>query len=494
MLSTAYWRRRLATALSDDDALAFDLVSQLNYLAAVAQAGVGRDVLIEAAGRQPLRTAPFFRNASLLAKRMGLEYARALEVVAETAPSEALKRLLLRCAGAASSGGSEAELLSAELRVEMERFAARYERGVESLRKWTDAYASLLVSTSLIVVVATVSTMLYHIGSAFLVLLAGLMVLVIGLGVYVLYRVAPVEQVTTDRGGTPYRAAARTCLLVLGPLGLAAGVYLYSRYGLGGALLAIGLSLVPTGLLAAKDARLVDGFDRDLPGAVQVAGSVAAALGTSPGAALEKIDRRALGTLAALVQRLQARLAFQLDPEACWGRFIRETGSELVRRTIRAFLDAARLGASPERAGGVCADFARTVTLLRAKRRMTAATFVYLAIVLHAAMVALLVFMLQIVVFFNARVATLATDMLARANVPGMSALSGLPFFEARDTGPLGLMMQTMVLVYSVANALAPASCVGGYPLRVFSYAAATFSLSGLALLGVPVATGALFK
>jgi flagellar protein FlaJ len=494
MLSIGYWQRRFATALSDEDAIAFDLMSQLNYLAATAQSGVGRDLLMQEAGRQPFRTAAFFRNADLLAKRMGLEYSRALQVVAETAPNETLKRLFLRFSGAVSSGGSEAEFIGVETRVEMERFTARYERNVESLRKWTDAYASLLVCASLIVVVATVSTMLYPIGETFLMVLAFLMVVTVGLGVYVLYRVAPVEQVTTSSGGTRYRLAARTSLLILGPIGLVVALLVYPRYELGGALLVIGLSLIPTGVLAALDAGAVDGFDRDLPGTIHVIGNLAGALGVSPGSALDKIDQRALGTLVGPIQRLQSRLSFQLDPEVCWGRFTRETGSELVRRTVSAFLDAVRLGAPPERAAGICTDFARTVTLLRAKRRMTAATFVYLTIVLHAAMAALLVFMLQIVVMFNQRIATLASDMLSKASLPGMSAISGLPFFEMKDTGYLVLMMQVMVLVFSVANALAPKSCSGGHPLRVFSYVSGTFCLSGIALLVVPMVTKLLFK
>lgn len=494
MRSTAFWRRRIATALSDDDAYRYDLLSQLNYMAAVASSGASRDAILDQAGRQPLRTAPVFRNVFLLVKRMGLEYSRAYQVVAESAPSESLRHLLLRFSGASATGGSEAEFIREELRVEMERYTAQYERSAESLRKWTEAYASLLVSASLIVVVAVVSTMLYHMQRGFLAALGLLMVGIVGLGVYVIYRVAPVEKMATTTGGGRHRRLARKALLVCGSAGVAGAVLAYPRAGLGGALLVIGLSLVPTGVLAWLDSGVVTGFDRDLPNMIRAVGFTAAALGTSVGASLEKIDRRALGSLDAPVRRLQWRLSFSLDPDACWQRLVHETGSELVGRTTQAFLDAVKLGAPPDRAVDVCAEFAMGVALMRAKRSLTASTFTYLSVALHAAMVGLLMFVLQIVLQFNARVAALATEVMGQMRVPGAMTLTDLPFFTSKDMAPLILMIHAMVLVLTVANALAPKAAAGGHSLGVFSYAAATFTLSGVAVLLVPAVTTSLFR
>lgn len=494
MPSTGSWRKRIATALSDDAALGFDLISHLGYMSAVATSGAARDVVMEHAGRQPFRTAHFFRSVFLLVKRMGLEYARAFQVVARAAPTETLKNLLLRFSGAIAAGGAEQDFIRSELRVELENYSARYERTIESLRKWSDAYASLLVSAALIVVVAMVATMLYSIENLYLMLLAALVVAVVGLGVYVIQRTAPVEPMSTSQGGARERRWARWALVILGPLGLAVAVYLYPGFGLGASLIAIGVSLAPCGLLILADDGRVAKVDEDLPAMVRAVGNLSGSLGVSPGHALDKIDRRSLGNLERPLKRLQTRLAFQLDSEACWERFALETGSELIRRTMRSFLDAVRLGARPEQVGQVCGDFALIVTLLRAKRRLTAATFSYLALALHGAMVALLIFVLEIVLSFNDRVAALVAEVATKLTVPGVTNLIDLPFFAPKDMSALVQMTQAMVLILTLANAIAPKAAMGGHPLRVFAYAAATFTLSGVAFLVIPVLTNALFQ
>ena len=51
------------------------------------------------------------------------------------------------------------------MRVMLEDYTNEYERGIESLRKWTDAFVALLVSCNLVVLVALISNMIYNLGS-----------------------------------------------------------------------------------------------------------------------------------------------------------------------------------------------------------------------------------------------------------------------------------------------------------------------------------------
>ena len=66
----------------------------------------------------------------------------------------------------------EQEFIEQETRLEGERYGNEYERSVENLKKWSDAYSAILVSVSLIMVVSLVSTLLGSLDANFVVLMA----------------------------------------------------------------------------------------------------------------------------------------------------------------------------------------------------------------------------------------------------------------------------------------------------------------------------------
>ena len=58
--------------------------------------------------------------------------------------------------------------LARETEIQLEQYSRKYERDLESLRKWTDAYVALMVSVTLVVVVSLVSMMIYSVGTVFI--------------------------------------------------------------------------------------------------------------------------------------------------------------------------------------------------------------------------------------------------------------------------------------------------------------------------------------
>ena len=144
--------KRTEKASSDNAVLSFDLLSNLTYMAAVSVGGSPRDLILEWTIKQNYKTVTFFRQVYLLAKRTGFEYAWAFQMVARKTRAEIVKSLLLRFAGAISSGYPERDFLQEEARVQREQYINGYYRGLETVTKWGDAYAALLVSVSLVVV------------------------------------------------------------------------------------------------------------------------------------------------------------------------------------------------------------------------------------------------------------------------------------------------------------------------------------------------------
>ncbi len=175
MNSTKSSRKRIEKESSDSVVLSFDLFSSLTYMSALAIGETPRDVIFQHVIQQPYKTASYFKQVYLLTKRLGFEYGRSFQLVSKKAGAYTVKSLLLRFAGSISSGESEQEFLAQEARVEREQYIDQYQRSLESLQKWGDAYAALLVSVSLIVVVSMISTMLYDIGNTFVMMLTGTM-------------------------------------------------------------------------------------------------------------------------------------------------------------------------------------------------------------------------------------------------------------------------------------------------------------------------------
>jgi flagellar protein FlaJ len=209
-MSTKSSPKRTEKASSDNAVLSFDLLSNLTYMAALSVGGSPRDLILEWTIKQNYKTIAYFRQVYLLAKRAGFDYTRGFQMVAKKAKAEIVKNLLLRFARAISSGYPERDFLQEEAKVQWEQYINGYYRSLETVTKWGDAYAALLVSVSLVVVVAMISTMLSDISSVFVVALTFAMFFVTGFGVYIIYRTSPYEVKTyQNRNGPKERQWAR---------------------------------------------------------------------------------------------------------------------------------------------------------------------------------------------------------------------------------------------------------------------------------------------
>ena len=507
--------KRIEKVSSDNTVVSFDLLSNLTYMSVLSMGGLPRDQVLEHSSRQRFKTAVFFEYIYLLAKRMGLEYTQAFQLVSEKARASSVKSLLLRFAASISSGESEREFVAQEAKIEAERYANEYERSVENLRKWTDAYAALLVSVTLIMVVSLVSTMMGSMGQSFIVLMAFVLFAITAMGVYIILRVAPVEQITYDTryGNTRERRLARRRLL-LAPLGMVLAIILGLQFGvLAGfavGFLIIGISLLPTGYYAWKDDVNVAKLDSELSTFLRSLGNVAGSSGVTLAEGLRRIDTKSMGSLEPAINRLKVRLTAQLPTRDCWERFREETGSELVNRTTHMLVDGSELGGRADEVGQICSSYAQHVTQLRAKRNLTASTFTFLTVPMHATMTFILVFILEIISNFNSKLAEASGEVVGDAGqgitVPqgtqlppgivlptGGDLAGGLDIFGTQDMSLITGMIVFVVIVLTIANSLAPKFAAGGSNLKIASFLGIMCIVSAVVLGLVPILTSKLF-
>ena len=486
-------RRPTEKVSSDSSQLSFDLLSNLTYMACIAIGEPPRDIIFAKSITQGFKTSVFFNQVYLLTKKLGFQYREAFPLVAQDTKAAKVRALMLRFAGALSSGESEHEFLLQEARVERENYQGEYTRAVEALQKWGDAYAAFMVSSTLIMVVVLMSTMLFEMGDMFLMILGGGVALLNAFGVYVIKLSSPVETtIYRSHTGPVARKRAKQFLVVLAPVGMALAVLVFRDSGIALASIVFGMFLVPSGIYAYLDDKKVRVLDEQVPGFVRGLGNVTASMGSTLSVALNHINLQSTAALEPYVRRLQTRLNSHMDPELCWDQFRDETGSELVNRTTRMLVDGVELGGRADRVGRVANDYSMNIVLLRARRYTTALPFSFLVVVLHAAMAALLVFILEITQAFNGRLLGLRETLDGASDM--VIQLPQLPIFSPKDMLLPTVLTYMILVVLTIANLMVPKIATGGHPVKFASYASIMIVISGLTLLVVPPIVEQLFS
>lgn len=487
MASTSYSGslRRLISAASSKDISDFDIFYQLTYMSAVAASGISRARIFQLAAALAKPPSEFFRRVHLLAQRLGYDYASACRFIGEASGIEKIASLLIRMSDALSSGQPEADFLAEEAHVQGAAYEKQYERDMASLTKWTDAYAAINISASLIVIVNLLSTLIYDFGSSMVI---GLVITAIStsvLGAWILSKAAPVEvRVLLSPEGPGIqrwtRKAARVTPLVL------AGVLtllVFTRIPIGYIFLITGVLLLPLGILSHLAGRQIDKKDAEIGAFLRTLGTMAVSTGTTLTEAITRVDLTSFPSLRADLERLRWRLNAAIDPEICWRHFAIETGSKLISDTVRVFKDAVNLGGDPDTVGFLAAEFAQKNIMLRAKRHVVASTFSWLVIVMHGALAILMVLVLEVIFRFTSLVKSALTGEAQQAL--NTNALP-LPMFAQPHMDFLRNMTVLMIVTLTIVNAYAIVAVDGGHKYKMSFYLALLSILSGVGFIVVP--------
>lgn len=486
-----------STSQVDKKQLRFDLFTHVSYMASLATAKASREVMFTRAAKLNLESSPFFAEINTLVNRLKYDYSEACRAVADRTDIEEVTALLIRMSGSLASGEDEAEFLTREAAVLAEQYQAEYEQKIESLRKWTDAYAALTVSAGLIVVITMISMMIWSLGPIMILMTAMATVGVMGVGAFILNAAAPVEGFSRKSGLTAEpQVRAKRLMLMFGVGGTLFGAIALISFGLGPALIIAGIGLLPGGFVMYRDQGRIAKHDADIATSTRLLGGVTDAIGSTVGDALTKVDRRSLASLEPYFRRLDVRIRASLSPDLAWKRLVTEVGSEMVDRTVSIFWDALTIGGNPLDTGKNAAFFASSISMLREKRALVANTFMFLVVPLHLAMIGLLVFIMNVMELFAGELNDqTAPDISATgAAIPDIANVSGFNTFANVDFAFLNILVVSVILSLTVANALAPHSASGGHRFRFLMILGVMMIISGAMMTLVPPMAQSIFS
>ena len=467
---------------------AFDMFYQLTYMSAMAASGISRAKTFEIAAKSDSKAAIYFEAINRLVKEFRFDYPEASRRIAMQAKSENVKSFLMRLADAMRSGEPLAEFLAREAEVQGVEYQNEYERNLEAMKQWTNAFSSISISVSLIIIIQVISSMIY---SMDVTVMGGLVftgVTLAGFGAWIINRSAPRETMTVNPAiGSAAQQRVLQLFRIAVPVALMiALVLLLLGTPIGIIFILLAVVLAPIGIMAARSDGNVIKKDIEFSTFLRSLGGTATASGATVKQALTRIDLSSFIYLNEDIERLSARLQAAVDPEICWRKFGHESGSRLISDVANIFYSGIRIGGDPERVGYLCSLFTARTTQLRAKRRLIGGTFTGLTTVMQGVVAGLMVFVLSIVQNFAIMVASLMPQQPEDAlnSQPRMSL--GMAEFSPGDLQFLANVTLAMVILLALVSASAIIFTNGGSRIKLSLYLALTIVVSGVCYLVVP--------
>lgn len=467
------------------EVLGSELFYQLTYMSAIASSGMSRNRIFSMASTLPIAPAAYFSRIQLLVQKMGYDYTRACNAVGLAVKSEAMASLLLRMGNAFTSGQPEMSFLSEEALITGQIYEKEYERDLSSLTKWTDAYAAITVSATLIVIINMTSSLIQTLGDQLLIGLVITAIFTTGITGWVLSRAAPKEVIDlfTEEGPTAQRLALQLRYYTLGATAMLASLLWLAGLASGWILVISAGLMLPLGAFSLLAGREIDRKDREFGPFLRSLGSMAVSTGSTITQALTRLDITSFPALESDLERLRRRLAAAIEPELCWHRFAVETGSKLIGETVKVFNDAVKLGADPDVVAFMSADFSSRTILLRAKRKVTASTFTWLTMIMHGVVSALLVLVFEIVRNFS-ELMLAATQEIDMGTI--QSSAGAVPVFNTPNVAFFSATILLMIIVLAFINAYSINATDGGHKTKMAFYLSLMLLLSGVCLIFLP--------
>ena len=493
--------------LSENKRMGADLLFMTTYMASITTAQATRpEIFAYSAARTEYAPSKYFAKVEFFVKRWNFSYSRALEVIAAKVRNEMLRSMLNRYANSIMSGVPDEDFISRELITIRSIYRNDYEQGLEMLKKWGDAYISMLFSAAVIGIILMISVAIYSPGSAEQTLNSShFIILAIScFGLITMYRAVPSDQKTHPliKKSKEQEIILRMAPKVI-PIALIAGLllfYLSSNFGL--ALLITGLVIIPLGIIGYLDDRNIVLRDSEFTVFIRSLGAIMSGKGLTITSALQEIDRKSLPNLKSLINGVYSKLNLGLDEKQVWNRFVGESGSDLIYKYLIIFRDSVDLGGSSKEIGQVIGASMLEQVLLRDKRNTISMGFMVLLIPMHTMMVGIFLFLYHILLTMSEKIESVSSQMgnpseslnnvgsISGGNIGG----DGLGLFMNFPKETMNTYIVITILLILISNILAGKIVMGGDRYMIFFIASLLMIVTGIVFIVAPIIVSTFFN
>ncbi|MEM0000721.1 MAG: type II secretion system F family protein [Desulfurococcaceae archaeon] len=418
-----------------------------------------------------------YSKITTLTKNWGYSLPESLRLVSKETPSKVEEQLFQRFSAIVATGGDVREYLRLEYNTLFSEYKSGYSRMIETLRVVLGIYTTLIGALTFLVATLMLLGMIFG-GAVELVLTAivgmALALLAMSSVLYFIIR-RPLFECRRSRAGIV------RSISVLGACGMAflALIFTYlvitlkitemeatSLY-----VIFAGLALLPAGLLVKfYEGRIIE-YDMFYPAFLRSYGEHLAVVPNML-ESLKPLLMAELGKLKKLLVKVYAGLLNKIDPRIIWTRFAEESGSDLVARTTKIFIDTIELGGDTGEAGSLLSDHVNEFFRLRLAYLQVFRTFEITLYAMHAVAIVLLIFVGGFINAFASVVLKYAMSVPAE--------FAGLFSFFTVKPVDISLMVNISTLVLAMSNTIALLSVNPGSRHAVYYFLAVMLIMTGV--------------
>lgn len=498
----------LRSSILENKKMEQDLLFMYTYMAAITTSAVTRPEIFQyTSERSEYTPSRYIAKVQRQVAGWGQSYAGGLRAIAERCRNATLKSMLNRYSNAIDSGVPDADFIATELSTIRSIYRNTYEQGIELLKKWGDAYIAMLLSAALVATIMMISAGIYAPEGIEATLNISYMIIVAisVFGLTIMYRAVPddprthgLKDVCSKEQGLIRRLerlivpVVAAVTLILAVVGANAGVI----------FLLAGLLLMPLGVIGYIDDANVVRRDEDFATFITGLGSIMGGKAITVGDALREVDKKSLVYLESFINSVSSKINLGLDEARSWKKFIGETGSYLIYKYMNIFRDAVALGGSPDKIGKIVGSSMLEQVLLRRKRDMMVKGFVVLLVPMHAAMIAIFVFLFEILLSMSNAVTdamnyfTEASSALSGGTPSGAGISMGMSMnlFVNFPEDIMRTYVITILLLLTVANILAGKIVMGGDRYLYYFLTSVLCVATGIIYIIAPIVVGIFFS
>jgi len=327
------------------------------------------------------------RKIYILMTKWGKNLAQACKFVARRTPSKIFADFLDRMAHELDSGEDLKEFIKREQDVVMSAYTTLYQSKLYSIDIFKEIYVSLIISLSFFAAFGIILPFLTGTPITTILSAVVLIFIMIDLGIMAyLKAIAPSDPIWQQSGKKSDIDLKILRLLALAALISAATIvvlYVLTFFQVGiplqFAVCTAATPLIIPGLYARREEKLIMDRDRNAPSFLMSLGASASARGGNILQSLKYLTAHDFGILTKNVKALYKRLNTRINKLKAWEKFAIETGSNLIYRFIRMFVEAINLGSDPKDVAEIISKNFITINNLRMRRAQTASSFVGIA-------------------------------------------------------------------------------------------------------------------
>ena len=498
--------KQFLAQIAENKKMGGDILFMITYMASITTAHVTRpEIFAYTSLRQEYVTSRYIERVEFFVKRWNYSYSEALRMMAERTKNPMLRSFLNRYANSTDSGVPDEDFLLLELSTVRSVYRNTFEQGIEMLKKWGDAYIAMMLSATIVGIIIMVSVAIYAPDEIDSTLNASYMILLMisVMGIVTMYRAIPGDPKTHDLPGGSYeQGMIRRMERVIVPIVAASSLLLVlAGINFGIIILFIALLIAPLGIIAMKDDMNIVARDEDFSVFIRGLGSIMGGKGLTTVYALAEVDRKSLEVLGPFIDSVYSKLNLGLDDAAVWDRFLRESGSNMICKFLNIFRDSIALGGAPAEIGKIVSSSMLEMTLLRQKRDMLSTGFIVLLIPMHMAMVAIFMFLYQILISMAHAITSVmesfaetSAAMSSSTGSVGSGMMASVGIFTNFPEAKMGTYVVTVLMLITISNILAAKIVKGGDRSMYYFFGSVLFGLTGIIYIVTPFVVDLFFQ